>query len=141
MEHWPKHLKKTKQREEVYQVLSGAAEPLSAQEIFHRVMDNSPESHYAFSTIYRVLSAFEEARVVSKSTLIGEDIALYEKVLPDEHRHYAICLDCHKMIPLKHCPFDHDVLHEISSDGFTITGHKLELYGYCSVCREKRILS
>ena len=46
-------------------------------------------------------------------------------------------LECHKRIPLPSCPFAHVHLEQDTGD-FTVTGHKLELYGYCKKCQEAR---
>ena len=127
-------LKKTKQREEVFQILALAEEPMGAQEIYqHLLTHTGNKSAYAISTVYRILAAFEEKNLVSKSTLPGGENAVYE--LNRGHRHYALCLGCHKLIPLEHCPFEHRMLPDMSSSEFTVTGHKLELYGYCKDCK------
>lgn len=127
-------LKKTKQREEVFQILALAKEPLSAQEIYQRLLTHAGGgSAYAISTVYRILAAFEEKNLVSKSTLPGAENAVYE--LNRGHRHYALCLGCHKLIPLEHCPFEQRMLPDMCNSDFTVTGHRLELYGYCKDCK------
>ncbi len=141
---YPKGIKWTKQRKCVYQVLSRAEEPLSAQQIYLLAEEMGTHETYALSTIYRILSTFEENGLVSSTTWMGEDTVVYELERGD-HTHYAVCLDCHKRIPLHSCPFsvghlghrhgeqEHEELHD-----FTVIGHKVELYGYCSECRENR---
>lgn len=127
-------LKKTKQREEVFQILASAKEPMGAQEIYQCLLNHTGNKNaYAISTVYRILAAFEEKNLVSKSTLPGGENAVYE--LNRGHRHYALCLGCHKLIPLEHCPLEHRILPDMSGSDFTITGHKLELYGYCKDCK------
>lgn len=130
---YPKGIKWTKQRKDVYMVLWEATEPLSAVQIYNR-MDTSEEAGmYAVSTIYRILAAFEEKGLVSKTTWMGDGTVVYE-LNRGEHTHYAVCLECHKRIALPHCPFAHVHLEHETED-FTITGHKLELYGYCKDCK------
>ena len=129
---YPKGIKWTKQRKDVYQVLLEATEPLSAVEIYNRILQKSGEN-YAVSTIYRILSFFEDNHYVEKSTFIGDGTVMYEWT-GGRHTHYAICLGCHKRIALQACPFEH--LHFDKDVGnFTVTGHKLELYGYCKACK------
>ncbi len=136
--HYPEGLKWTKQRKDVYEVLWQAKEPLSVVQIFKRLDKEKEEKMYAVSTIYRILSFFEEHELVNKSTWLGEDTVVYE-LNRGEHTHYAVCLQCHKRIPLSHCPFAH--LHpeqlEGNTDEFTITAHKLELYGFCKDCKQQ----
>ena len=132
---WPVGIKRTRQREDVFRVLTEAEEPLTAMEIFRRVIANTQDSNYAISTIYRSLAVFEENHLVEKTTLMGEDMAVYEWNR-EQHKHYAICLNCRRKIPLSECPM-HDLDICSDMDGFQITGHKLELYGYCKECQKR----
>lgn len=132
--NWPEGIKKTKQRIDIFKVLYTSQEPISAAEIFTLLNKEHPSEMYAFSTIYRNLIAFEKAGIVSKTTLSTEENALYE-LKTTKHRHYAVCLKCHKKIPLTTCPL-HEIIHEVSHSipGFEVTGHNLEVYGYCKDC-------
>ena len=136
----PKGIKWTKQRKDVYEVLLEAKEPLSAVQIYNHIEKTDTSGNYAVSTIYRILTAFEEKGMVTKSNWMGDGTLVYE-LNKGEHTHYAVCLSCHKRIPLHACPFEHMHLHaeeehhELEDDGFTVTGHKLELYGYCKTCK------
>lgn len=129
---YPSGIKWTKQRKDVYNVLLEATEPLSVHEIYNRIISREIKSGYAVSTIYRILTAFEEKNMVLKSTLMGGDVAVYEWN-KGEHLHYAICLNCHKRIPLKNCPMEHHYM-PVKEDEFTVTGHRVEVYGYCKDC-------
>ena len=133
---YPKGLKWTKQRKCVYQVLEEATEPLSAVQIYNRIEKEHEGSDYAVSTIYRILATFEEHGMVEKTTFMGDGTVVYD-LNRGEHTHYAVCLECHKRIPLPSCPFAHVHLEQDTGD-FTVTGHKLELYGYCKKCQEAR---
>lgn len=128
---FPLDMKKTKQREDIFRILTEATEPVRAVDIYNCLLKTMEGANLAISTVYRALTAFEEKGYVTKSTLPGEDMACYEWN-QGQHRHYAVCLKCHKLIPLKSCPFEHAKIE--SQEDFTITGHKLELYGYCKGC-------
>lgn len=131
---YPQGIKWTRQRKAVYAVLWNAAEPLSAVQIYNRVDKTDMKAMYAVSTIYRILTAFEEKGLVTRTTWMGDGTVVYE-LNRGEHTHYAVCLECHKRVALPGCPFAHVHLEEEPGD-FTVTGHKLELYGYCKECRE-----
>lgn len=131
-QEYPSGMKWTKQRKEVYHVLDQAQCPLSAVQIYHRIVRKEEEGGYALSTIYRILSAFEEHDLVIRSNWMGDGTVVYQ-LNRGEHTHYAVCLDCHKRFPLHSCPFEHAHLEDGAGD-FTVTGHKLELYGYCKEC-------
>ncbi len=126
---WPAGIKKTKQREEILRILAKAGRPLSAIDIYNELRIANPS--YAISTVYRCMAAFEECGIVSKSTLMSDDNAVFELNI-GPHKHYAICLGCHQLVPLKSCPFENVVIN--TDDTFTVTDHKLEIYGYCNKC-------
>lgn len=139
---YPQGIKWTKQRKCVFDVLKQAQEPLNAHQIYKLVMNKineqegcgAGESNYAVSTIYRILAAFEENHLVTKTNWMDSGTLVYE-LEKGQHTHYAVCLSCHKYIPLQICPLAHMHVPEAGED-FKITGHKLELYGYCRECRE-----
>lgn len=136
---YPQGIKWTKQRKSVYDVLYAAKEPLNAHQIYHLAMHHLQdegelvENNYAVSTIYRILTAFEENHIVTKSNRMDSGTFVYE-LERGEHTHYAVCLICKKHILLPHCPVEHIHMPQ-TGDEFVITGHKLELYGYCKSCR------
>lgn len=130
---YPQGIKWTKQRKAVYNVLWEADEPLNAVKIYNLVEERSAGEEYALSTIYRILAAFEEQGFVEKQAAIEDGTILYS-LSRGSHTHYAVCLECHRRIPLQSCPFAHIHLEEDTED-FTITSHKLEIYGYCKECK------
>lgn len=131
---WPKGIKRTKQREEIFKIMAKADKPLSVNDIYDELKKNA-DCKYCISTIYRSMTAFEESGIVSKTNLMGDDNAVFELNM-GAHKHYAICLGCHKLVPLKECPFENVIINTDDSD-FTITSHKLEIYGYCDKCKIK----
>ena len=129
---YPQGLKWTKPRKDVYHVLLRAREPLSVLQIYQQLARE--EAAYAVSTVYRILAVFEEKGMVNRSTFLGDGTVVYEWN-KGGHTHYAVCLSCHRRFPLPHCPFEHVHL-EGETEGFIVTGHKLELYGFCGECRD-----
>lgn len=118
-------LKCTKQRVRVMEVLSNAPSPLTAENIYEKADGMS------LSTVYRIVEKLCEKGIVNKNTIQDSDKFYYE-ISADKHRHYAICLGCGKMKYVDICP-----VHAQRIDGFTVTGHKLEIYGYCDKCEQK----
>lgn len=127
---WPAGLKRTQSRESVLAVLEGAQKPLSAMEICVQI-EKSGKSAW-LSTVYRTLELFEKKGLVVKIALLGGETALYE-LNRFEHKHYAVCLACHKIIPMDNCPMER-FLPSIKDAGFRVMGHNLEIYGYCNDC-------
>ena len=129
---WPKGLKRTKTRESVLSVLEGSHSPLSAIEIFSEI-ENKGESIW-LSTVYRVLDAFVEKGLVAKTAVLDNEIILYD-LNRSGHKHYAVCIGCHKIITMTNCPMD-DFKPKFKNEDIEITGHKVEIYGYCKECKQ-----
>ena len=131
---WPKGLKRTKQRESVLAILKESTQPMSAQEISARI---SKEGGGAWlSTVYRVLELFVEKKLAIKTSIMNSETAVYE-LNREHHRHYAVCIGCHKMIPMENCPME-SFIPKIKDKEFQVIGHNLEVYGYCKDCAAKK---
>ena len=115
-------LKTTPQRSTVVNILLSAELPMCAEDIYNAA------DHMSLSTVYRTLEALCECGVVKKESILDGDKMYYE-LNDGKHRHYAVCLQCGKLMHVDVCP-----VHNTNVNGFTVTGHKLELYGYCKGC-------
>lgn len=130
---WPADLKKTKQRAGVLEVLESADKPLSASDICSRL--GKEGDTVWISTVYRVLETFVEKGVAIKSNVMNSDMALYE-LNRNTHKHYAVCLGCRKIINLLNCPVT-GFIPELEDGEFQVTGHNLEIYGFCRNCKKR----
>ncbi|MCH5210513.1 MAG: transcriptional repressor [Oscillospiraceae bacterium] len=117
-------LKCTRQRIQVMEILLKNSAPMTAENIYELTDDMS------LSTVYRIAEKLFEKGIVSKHTIQDSDKFYYE-ISADKHRHYAICLECGRMRHISVCPVTSPAI-----DGFTVTGHKLEIYGYCDKCSD-----
>ena len=130
---WPAGIKKTKQRESLISILQNSTKPLSALEIY-TIMKKQGDKIW-LSTVYRIIENFLQNNIVLKSTLADSETALYE-LNRFEHKHYAVCIKCHKIIPIYNCPME-QFIPELSAKDFHVVGHKLEIFGYCKDCYEQ----
>lgn len=119
-------LKCTRQRCDILNILSKSELPMSVDDIYRQTKEMS------LSTIYRAMEMFCEKGIVQSET-INNSSEMYYSLKDQNHCHYAICLQCNAIRYVETCPV-HE--HGLMVDGFKITGHKLELYGYCDKCRE-----
>jgi Fur family ferric uptake transcriptional regulator len=127
---WPSGIKKTKQREAVLEILAHAAAPLSAQDIGMQL--EKEEQAVWLSTVYRILEMFTEKGIAVRTSVPGSDMTYYELKSPT-HRHYAVCVDCHKIVALDNCPMA-EFEPQLSDGDFRVLGHRIEMYGYCKDC-------
>lgn len=117
-------LKCTRQRMNVINVMLESDMPMTADMIF------SKTDKVSLSTVYRILEKFMELGIVTRENFLGTTETYYE-IAAMKHRHYAICLGCHEMRYIDTCP-----VHDTKINNFTVTGHRLELFGYCDKCAQ-----
>lgn len=127
---WPAGVKRTPQREIVLSILENSQEPLSAADICSK-MEEGGDTVW-MSTIYRALELFVKNDVVIKTNVLNNEMAVYE-LNRFEHKHYAVCIKCHKMISMHNCPID-KFIPELKEKEFRVMGHNLEIFGCCKDC-------
>ena len=130
--NWPEGIKKTKQREAIWSVLTDATKPITAIDIAEAISDGITW----MSTIYRTLEMLETKGIITRTTIMGSDMAYYE-ITPHTHRHYAVCTKCGDMVPLHTCPVV-EMPQELTDAGFTVTEHHLEIAGVCKKCNHAK---
>lgn len=128
---WPEGVKKTRQRSCVLSVLKEADTPLTAADIYGRIGKDAG----SLSTIYRILEMFTQKGMVIRTVLLDSGAAVYEMDRHD-HRHYAVCMVCHKIVAVQNCPME-VFTPDIRDGNFHVMGHKLELQGICGECYKR----
>ena len=126
-------VKRTKQRESVLSILERSEKPLSAAEI-HFKMGKDSDSAASLSTVYRILELFVNKGIAVKTNVMHNEMAIYE-LNRLKHRHYAVCVNCHKIIAMDNCPME-KFKPELEDKDFFIIGHNLELFGLCKDCNQ-----
>lgn len=127
--------KLTPQRRMLIDVLLAAGDTeLTADEIYQQIRATYPD--VGLDTVYRNLRLLVKMDIVAEVKLPGK-LAQYG-FNRHVHHHGLVCLECGKEIPLGHCPIKE--LETLARDqhGFTISSHKIELFGYCGACQESR---
>jgi Fur family ferric uptake transcriptional regulator len=126
-------IKKTKQRLALLEILENAESPLTASQIHELYLEKDKGAW--MSTTYRTLDMFTECGIVDKTIPMDSSNAQFE-LSRNEHRHYAVCRGCNKRWNLENCPLEGAQIG--AANGFHVTGHRLEVYGYCDDCYPKR---
>ncbi|HEY8390139.1 MAG TPA: Fur family transcriptional regulator [Clostridia bacterium] len=126
-------LKPTKHRMEIMNLLSDLHEPVSAEEIYNNLIKKDVSIN--LSTVYRTLETLEDKNIIRTVILNGTDKTLFE-LNGHEHKHYFVCITCKKMLPIMHCPLEAYEQRLTNEKGFEVTGHRLEIFGYCNKCRQ-----
>lgn len=125
-----KGFKYTHKREKIIEIFHDANGFLTVKDVYRKIKQGYPST--SLNTVYLNLSFFEEADVVETTDLNGEKV--YRLSSEDHHHHHIICTVCGKVSIINVCPMD-SIFG--SPPGFTITGHKFEIYGCCDECKEQ----
>ncbi len=128
-------LKNTRHRNSILEILESCENPLSAEQIFLDLKEKNISIN--LSSVYRTLENLVAKGLLTKSNLNGDNRALFE-FNRMEHKHHLICSGCRKIVPVDECPLE--MYEKLLQDktGFDVTGHKLEIYGYCQDCKASR---
>jgi Fur family transcriptional regulator, ferric uptake regulator len=125
----------TTNRRALVELLAAEGQPLTIAEILDRRRD------LAQSSVYRNLTALEQAGVVSRVVTRSEwgHYELAEDLT--RHHHHVVCSGCGLVRDIELPPGLERALDEILDstdglDGFVVEEHRLDLVGRCVSCRE-----
>lgn len=128
-------LKNTRHRQLVLQLLLDKQGVLTAEEVYNQLQAGGETIN--FSTVYRILEMFTQKGVTEKSYLSNS--RKYGFTLHTlGHRHRLVCLHCHRVVEVEHCPIAEFEAKLAQSTAFDIVGHNLEWYGYCPSCKKEQ---
>ena len=123
----------THQRLITVDVLMEAREAQTVAQIFQEI--EKRESCIGLDTVYRNLNTLVELGIINQIGGSGKTGSRFE--LADGHHHHIVCSQCGQMECLHHCPVDEDRLQkEVARTGFTLSAHRLELFGLCQECQK-----
>lgn len=124
-------LKLTKQREAICEVFFAQSSHKSAEEILSdaRTLD----ANISLATVYRTLRILQEHGLASSHNF-QEGQSLFEPRFDDEHHDHLICTKCGKIVEFMNVEMERLQLRIAKAHGFSITDHKMEIYGLCDAC-------
>jgi Fur family ferric uptake transcriptional regulator len=122
-------LKATLPRLKVLEIFQkGGQRHMSAEDVFRSLL--LERSDVGLATVYRVLTQFEQAGILSRSNFEGGK-AVFE-LNEGQHHDHLVCLDCGKVEEF----FDPQIeerQHVVAkAKGFKIAEHALSLYAHCT---------
>jgi Fur family ferric uptake transcriptional regulator len=101
---------------------------MSAEDVFKVLLLEN--SDVGLATVYRVLTQFEQASILSRSQFEGGK-SVYE-LNEGQHHDHLVCLDCGKVEEFYDPEIESRQQAVAQAKGFTITDHALSLYARCS---------
>lgn len=126
----------TPQRQEILKAFmeSSSRLPQSAEEIHNKVVAKYP--NVSLDTIYRNLNVLEGLEIISRLSM-RDGKSRYELNPGGSHQHHLICLKCGSAEAIDYCPLKALEKGIADEKRFEIIEHSFEIFGYCSLCREK----
>jgi len=127
-------LKLTTQRENICEVFFAQEGHRRADEILNDVRQK--DAKVSLATVYRTLKLLQEYGF-AKAHNFQDGQAIFEPSLDDHHHHdHLICTSCGRIVEFVDPKIEKLQLSVAQAHGFTVTNHKMELYGLCSLCRK-----
>ncbi len=131
----------TPQRQEILNVFLFKASklPLSAEEVYLKVQDKY--QNISLDTVYRNLGVLQDLKIIDRVNF-QDGKSRYELNPGGDHQHHMICLACGSAEAINFCPLKLMGNNSIPAEkNFEIREHTFELFGYCSFCRERSIVT
>jgi Fur family ferric uptake transcriptional regulator len=126
-------LKVTLPRLKILQILENSVEHhLSAENIYRVLLDSGED--IGLATVYRVLTQFEEAGLVSRHHFEG-DQSVFE-LDRGEHHDHLLCVKCGRVEEFVDEMIEKRQQEIAKQAGFSITDHNLHIYGICANCQK-----
>ncbi len=122
-------LKATLPRLKVLEIFQkGTQRHMSAEDVFRVLLEE--RSDVGLATVYRVLTQFEQAGILTRSNFEG-GTAVYE-LNEGQHHDHLVCLDCGKVEEFFDAEIENRQNAIAKSRGFTLAEHALSLYAHCT---------
>lgn len=129
-----KHLKSTKQRNVIVKAFFGTeGRHIKIEELLETVRKENPGIGYA--TVYRTLLLLVEAGVAHHRHF-NDGLSRFE-INSAHHHDHLICTECNKIVEFENDTIENLQIQTAKKYKFTLTGHKMELYGVCKECQRK----
>lgn len=122
-------LKATLPRLKILEIFQkGAQRHMTAEDVFRVLLED--RSDVGLATVYRVLSQFEQADILSRSHFESGK-AVYE-LNEGQHHDHLVCLDCGRVEEFYDAEIEKRQAAVAKAKGFTIADHALSLYAHCT---------
>lgn len=106
---------------------------MSAESLHHELLNSGED--VGLATVYRVLTQFEAAGLVSRHNFEGGQ-AVFE-LNEGEHHDHILCVRCGKVEEFVDSVIEKRQKEIVEEHGFEMTDHHLTIYGVCAECRKR----
>ncbi len=129
-------LKVTLPRVKILEILEKQTEQrhLSAEQVYKILL--SEDEEIGLATVYRVLTQFEAAGLVTRHHFEGGN-SIFELNKGTHHDH-IVCMKCGKIDEFTDSVIEKRQIDIAKKLGYELTDHSLYLYGFCSQCKRSK---
>jgi Fur family ferric uptake transcriptional regulator len=128
-------LKVTVPRLKVLRILESSLQRhLSAEDVYRALLETGEESNLA--TVYRVLTQFEAAGLVSRQHFEGGHSTF--ELNSGRHHDHILCVACGRVDEFVDATIERHQAKIARQAGYEMTNHSLYIYGICAECRVKK---
>lgn len=125
-------LKSTRQRSLIIDTFFNLHGHLSVEDLWTKVREQ--DSKVSVATVYRTMKLLNDCGLAHARNF-GDGQTRYEAAIGRHHHDHLICTRCGKIIE-----FENDRIEQLQDavarkHGFSVTSHKMELYGLCRECQ------
>jgi Fur family ferric uptake transcriptional regulator len=128
------HLKRSEQREVILDAFLRAQRHVSVEDLLQIVQKKRPD--IGRTTVYRTLKLLREAGLASELDLQGE--TRFEPDYNRAHHDHFICNSCGAIFEFTNDEVERIQEEIASSLGFTIEGHRHQIFGQCRACSARK---
>lgn len=128
-------LKRTKHRLAVLDLIAGGDRPMTADQVYEALRGQQVAIN--LSTVYRTLEVLALNGLLTRLGLSGDGRHLFE-YNRRVHRHYLVCLTCRTVKPIDGCPLEEYSRTLAATTHYQISGHKLDIFGFCPKCQKNQ---
>jgi Fur family ferric uptake transcriptional regulator len=122
-------LKATLPRLKILEIFQqGGLRHMTAEDVFRVLLED--RSDIGLATVYRVLTQFEQAGILSRSHFESGK-AVYE-LNEGQHHDHLVCLDCGRVEEFYDAEIEKRQNDVATTKGFIIADHALSLYAHCT---------
>jgi Fur family ferric uptake transcriptional regulator len=128
-------LKATLPRLKILEILANSEDQrhMSAEDVYKTLLGH--EEDIGLATIYRVLTQFEQAGLVTRHNFEGGH-AVFE-LNEGKHHDHILCVKCGRVDEFIDETIEQRQQAIADKHGYTITDHSLTIYGVCGGCQKK----
>jgi Fur family ferric uptake transcriptional regulator len=126
-----KGIRYSKPRMQIFNIFIKTEKHLTAYEIYELTKAKYPRIGYA--TVYRAMKVICDAEI-AEETNFGDGSKHYEHKYGHDHHDHLICTECGRLIEVLQPEIEAMQQEMAQKHNFTITSHKLQIYGICGKC-------